>query len=167
MKQIYWQLVCSDPNLFHRYVEEANNQFDILSQESDEIDLSYQKLSQAPEEIEISTLPKKKKKKNSGFQSNALVRDARQKVEDVCKCCGSRSTRRALSALSDAQKELDDAYLTAEAAYISGEIANLSSLHHAQRHAASLKVITGYWSKGETHSKAQERIFREPQIIMV
>ena len=141
MKEIDWQLVCSDPNLSHRYAVEVKNRFDILSQESDDIDLSYQKLSQATEEIAISTLPKRKKQKNSGFQSNALVKDARQKVEDACKRCESRPTRRALSALSDAQKELDDAYLTAEAAYISGEIANLSSLHHAQRHAASWKVI--------------------------
>ena len=126
------------------------NRFETLTQDSEDMELCYQRLSQATQEIALSTLPKKKKQQNSGFQSNTLVKDARQKVVEASKRCQIRPTRRALHTLTLAQKELDDAYLSAEAAFISGEIDNLSSLHHAHRHAASWKVINKLTGRKET-----------------
>ena len=96
MRQINWQLVCADPNLSHQFAVEVKNRFETLTQDSEDMELCYQRLSQATQEIALSTLPKKKKQQNSGFQSNTLVKDARQKVVEASKRCQIRPTRRAL-----------------------------------------------------------------------
>ena len=120
---------------------DVKNRFDTLTQESDDMENLYQQLTQATQDVAISSLPKKKRLKNSVIDSSIMVKDARLEVEKASKRCEAQPTRRALKALTTAQKELDDAYLSAEAAYISGEISHLSSLHHDRRHAASWKVI--------------------------
>ena len=117
------------------------NRFDVLSQPDDGIEEKYQNLIEANKQASLSLLPKKQKTKKKNLFENNLVSDARKALVEAKLKHQLRPTRRTSKNLSDAQKVLDDAYLTAEAMFIQGKINSISDLHVSNQHSAAWKVI--------------------------
>ena len=141
IKSIDWQQVYFNQDLCSAFTVEVKNRFDVLSQPDDGIEEKYQNLIEANKQASLSLLPKKQKTKKKNLFENNLVSDARKALVEAKLKHQLRPTRRTSKNLSDAQKVLDDAYLTAEAMFIQGKINSISDLHVSNQHSAAWKVI--------------------------
>ena len=86
-------------------------------------------------------MPKKTKRKRKQLSENDLVIAARNEYDKAKAKHLSRATRRTSKRLAEAQKHLDEAYLTAEASFIQGKIDSISHLHLSNQHSAAWKTI--------------------------
>jgi len=80
----------------------------------------YSNLTEANKHVCLSLLPKKQKAEKKLFNDHDLVTNARKNFETAKLKHETRATRRSAKVLADAQKVLDDAYLTAESLFIQG-----------------------------------------------
>jgi len=141
MKSIDWQQVYCNQDLRSTYTVEVKNRFDVLSRPDDGIEEKYQNLIEVNKQVSLSLLPKKQKAKKKNLFENTLVSEARKALVEAKLKHQRRPTRRTSKNLSDAQKVLDDAYLTAEAMFIQGKINFISNFHVSNQHSAAWKVI--------------------------
>ncbi|XP_066910499.1 uncharacterized protein [Clytia hemisphaerica] len=141
MKSIDWTQVLWDSELQSAYVIEVKNRFDVLSKPNDDVETKYSNLIKANEHVCLSYLPKKQKCKSKVLHEDNLVKNARKTFESAKLKHQTRATRRSGKALADAQKGLDDAYLTAESLFIQGKIDSIKAFHESKKHSASWKVI--------------------------
>jgi len=114
MKNIDWHRVHNDQELCSTYAIEVKNRYDLLSQPDDDIEKKYSNLTEANKHVCLSLLPKKQKAEKKLFNDHDLVTNARKNFETAKLKHETRATRRSAKVLADAQKVLDDAYLTAE-----------------------------------------------------
>jgi len=141
MKNIDWHRVHNDQELCSTYAIEVKNRYDLLSQPDDDIEKKYSNLTEANKHVCLSLLPKKQKAEKKLFNDHDLVTNARKNFETAKLKHETRATRRSAKVLADAQKVLDDAYLTAESLFIQGKIDSIKNFHTSKQHSASWKII--------------------------
>ena len=112
MKNIDWQQVYKNSELRTAYAIEVRNRFDLLSLPNDDFETKYKNLIDANEHVCLSFLPKKKKDKKKSYYDDDIVKNAPKKFETAKLKHETRATRRSAKLLADAQKVLNDAYLT-------------------------------------------------------
>lgn len=141
MKTIDWYQVYRDSELQSAYAIEVKNRFDLLSLPTDDTETKYSNLIKANEHVCLSFLPKKQKVKKNSFHDDNLIKNARKSFESAKLKHQTRVTRRSAKVLADAQKALDDAYLTVESLFIQGKIDSIKGFHASKQHSASWKII--------------------------
>ncbi|KAI8498644.1 hypothetical protein Bbelb_238460 [Branchiostoma belcheri] len=107
----------------------------------DDAETTYNNLVKSTEEVSLSTLPKRKKGKTTPIISHKLVSSARKKVKEAASRHEKRPTRLTLKNVNKAQKQLDEAYVTAQAEFIQGKVDKLSLLHSTRQYEAAWKTI--------------------------
>ena len=90
---------------------------------------SYSNLIKATEEIALEILPKKQKRKRHEPENSLQVNHAREKLSKISSEYHKSPSFSKRGKLISAKKEMDAAYLSAEANYINGKIENISHLH--------------------------------------
>ena len=123
--QIDWRAVSSCPELTSIYAINVHNRFEELSKLGDDIDTQYQNIITATEEVALHSLLKKKKTKLSPISSHSLVNKARENVQAAVRKYQNNQFEFSRKAITKAQRELDEAYLTAETEFIQGKISQL------------------------------------------
>ena len=136
MKEIDWKRVSSNVEISKQYMIEVNN-FDALSQNSDDIETMYNNLIVCTEDGAPSTLPKKKKAKQVPLSAHTLVKIARKAVYAAQKMNEDKPSKTALKNIGRAQIQLDEAYANAETEFIQGKINNISQQYSAHQHATA------------------------------
>ena len=150
MKQIDWRAVSSCPELTSIYAINVHNRFEELSKPGDDIDTQYQNIITATEEVALHSLPKQKKTKLSPISSHSIVNKARENVQAAVRKYQNDQSEFSRKAITKAQRELDEAYLTAETEFIQGKISQLERESITKQHASAWKTIneiTGRKSK--------------------
>ena len=149
MKEVDWKLVASNDKISKEYAIEVKNRFDALSQPSKDSETIYNNLIVCTEEVALSTL-KKKKVTQSPLSAHTLVKCARKAVYAAKKLNEDKPSKMALKNIGKAQKQLDEAYASADTEYIQGKINNISRQHTAHQHAtawSTINELTGRKSK--------------------
>ena len=141
MKNIDWQQVSRSSELSSAYAIEVRNRYDLLSLPNDDVETKYQNLIDANEHVALSSLPKKNKNIKKPLYEDNLVITARKNYQETKTNYERRATRRSAKLLTDAQKALDDAYLTAESLYIQGKIDSLKDFHPSKQYSLCWKTI--------------------------
>ena len=146
MKTIDWRKVTQDKELSTEFAVTVHNRFHSLYPnivlDSENLEDSYSNLSKITEEVAKEMLPKKEKSTPFVPSTARVVELARDKVK-----CRSKQYHQNPSVLNRvsltlAKRELDDAYLQAEADFINGKITNLASMHISKQHHAAWKTIS-------------------------
>ena len=146
MKTIDWKKVSQDKDLYKEFAVTFHIRFQLLHPDlvldAENLEESYSNLTTITEEVASSLLPKKQKATRFSPSTAEVVELAREKVKLT-----SSEYHRAPSVLNKisltiAQRELDDAYLKAEADYINSKIADLANLHITKKHHAAWKTIS-------------------------
>ena len=117
---------------------------------------SNSKLMNATETVAKEMLPSKSRGKGSKIRDLPSIKSARENLKHLSLAYHQRPSRAKKKALEVAKKELDEAYLKAEADFIDGKINEISSLHIGQKHHAAWKTIgelSGKRSKPTTRIK--------------
>ena len=110
----------------------------------------------ATETVAKEMLPSKPRGKGSKIRDLPSIKSARENLKHLSLAYHQRPSRAKKKALEVAKKELDEAYLKAEADFIDGKINEISSLHIGQKHHAAWKTIgelSGKRSKPTTRIK--------------
>ena len=160
MKFIDWKEVSSNPTLCKEFSVAVHNRFEALNQD-DELNLEninkvYSNLISATETVAKEMLPSKPRGKGSKIKDLPSVTSAREKLKKLSLSHHQHPSKTKKKALEIAKKELDEAYLKAEADFIDGKIKDISSLHIGQKHHAAWKTIrelSGKRSKPTTRIK--------------
>ena len=146
MKTIDWRSVSQDKDLSARYSIAVHNKFQILSSNSElelgNIDDIYSNLSSATIETATEMLPKKKSAARRPASTTIIVSEARERLKHASLAYHAKPSMLKKVALTTSKKELDNAYLQAEADYISGKIADIKHLHITKQHSAAWKSIS-------------------------
>ena len=146
MKTIDWKKVSQDKDLCKEFAITVHNRFQSLHPDivldADNLEESYSSLTTITEEVASSLLPKKQKVIRFSPSTTELVELAREKLkQSSLEYHRSPSVLHKVS-LTIAQRELDEAYLQAEADYINGKISDLANLHITKQHHAAWKTIS-------------------------
>ena len=144
MKTIDWKEVSSNQVMSKQFSVEVFNRFDSLFNSeinSDNIDEVYGNLIKSTEDVALSTLPKKKSKTKSKPSHSPNVTQARNHLKTISLAYHRSPSTSLKIQLINAKKNLDDAYLNAEADYINGKISQLSKEHIAKKHHLAWKTI--------------------------
>ena len=146
MKTIDWKKVSQDKDLCKEFAITVHNRFQSLHPDivldADNLEESYSSLTTITEEVASSLLPKKQKVTRFSPSTTELVELAREKLkQSSLEYHRSPSVLHKVS-LTIAQRELDEAYLQAEADYINGKISDLANLHITKQHHAAWKTIS-------------------------
>ena len=145
MKTIDLRKVSSNSSLSKSFTLTVYNRFQALSQNRDldleNLDEIYSNITKATEEVALDILPKKKKRKLYEPANSLHVTTAREKLKKVSLEYHKSPTSLKKVQLIAAKKDLDDAYLSAEADYINGKISDISHLHINKKHHAAWKTI--------------------------
>ena len=140
MKTIDWRSVSQDKDLSARYSIAVHNQFQILSSNSElelaNIDDIYSNLSSATIETATEMLPKKKAAARKSASITIIVSEARERHKHASLAYHAKPSILKKVALTTSEKELDNAYIQAEADYISGKIADIKHLRITKQHSA-------------------------------
>lgn len=89
----------------------------------------------------MATLLKKKRRSESKPTASQRVADARIKLKSISSVYHKDPSQSRGTELNIAKKQLDDAYLEAEADYISGKIDELSRYHISNKHHLAWKTV--------------------------
>lgn len=146
MKTIDWKKVALDKDLSHQFSVAVNNKFqalypDIVLEQSN-LDESYSHLSKITEEIATELLPKKTKRTSFQPSTANVVEQARENLKRLSAEYHQSPTVLKRVSLKLAKRELDEAYLLAEADFINGKISDIESLHISKQHHAAWKTIS-------------------------
>ena len=144
MKSIDWKTVRNDKNLSTQYtvnvfnrLQELNQSYTEVPLDSTNIDVIYENLMKANEEVALSTLPKKHKSHRKPASLDSKVVDARQQLRQATSTYHCNPSMNNKKKIEEAKKSLDLVYIEVEEAYIKGEIANISHFHINQHHSAA------------------------------
>lgn len=152
LKAIDWEKVSSSPNLRHKFAVDVKNRFDALSNPSDDIETKYNNLIKSNEEVALTTLPKRLKKKETPLRAKDQVKNARANLLKAQRVLEQKHTKHAQKNTTKAQNALDEAYATLDVEYIQGKIDSVARLHTAKQHAASWRVINDLAGRKEKPS---------------
>ena len=145
MKTLDWREVSSNSNLASLFTVAVMNRFQALSQNEEisieNLDDAYSNITKATEEVALDILPKKRKLKKYAPENSSHVTTAREKLKIISLEYHKSPTSLKKVQLIAAKKNLDDAYLSAEADYINGKISDISHLHINKKHHAAWKTI--------------------------
>ena len=145
MKTIDWKEVSTNKDLCNNYSVTVLNRFQSLTQnneiELENLEQSYNHLVKATQEVALEMLPKKQKGKKYLPVKDTSVIQAREKLKSLSLEYHRNPTTNKNISLIMAKKNLDDAYLSAEANYINGKITDISHLHINNKHHAAWKTI--------------------------
>ena len=145
MKTIDWREVSSNSNLINSFTLAVHNRYQALSQNQDivpeNLEDAYSNITTATEEVALDILPKKQKRRRYEPQNSSHVTTAREKLKNVSLEYHKYPTQLKKVQLIAAKKDLDDAYLSAEADYINGKISDIAHLHISKKHHAAWKTI--------------------------
>ncbi|CAI9725780.1 Hypothetical predicted protein [Octopus vulgaris] len=114
----------------------------MLSEHTDDIEIQYNNLVKATDEISLSKLRKKERIKHRSIHADVRVREARKHLERSKLKYEQRPTKHNFKDASKAQGTQDEAYANVETDYILDEINKIANLHTAKQHAAIWKLIT-------------------------
>ena len=156
MKLIDWQQIHNNSEMSSAYAIEVRNRYDLLSLPDDDIETKYEKLVNANKHVCLTFLPKKKKNKHKPYYDDDLVKNARKIYESAKLKHEARATRRSAKALAEAQKVLDDAYLTTEALFIEGKVNSIKNFHSSKQYSSCWKIINDI-SGNKDHPSIQLR----------
>jgi hypothetical protein len=175
MKTIDWQQVFRNPDLQSAYAIQVKNRYDLLSLDHDDVETKYSNLINANEQVCLSFLPKKQKVKKQVLHEDDFVSHARKNLKSAKLKHQTRATRNSAKKLADAQKALDEAYLTAESLFIQGKIDSIRNLHISKQHSASWKIINeisgrkdhpSIQLKGGSSEKRRDQWFKHFQNLL-
>ena len=155
MKRIDWKEVSSNNQTSKDFAIQVFNKFQSLSAtngDTENVEDVYSNLIKATEEVALATLPKKKRRSESKPSASKRVVDARIKLKSISSAYHEAPSPSRGVDLSTAKKELDDAYLEAEADYISGKIDDLSGYHISNKHHLAWKTVKDLAGKNNTSS---------------
>ena len=144
MKTIDWKDVSSNPAMSKQFSLEVFNKFEALCDSeinSDNIDEMYGNLIKTTEEVALASLPKKKSKSKNKPSHSPSVTQARDHLKTVSLAYHRSPSTSLKIQLINAKKDLDDAYLNAEADFINGKISQLSNEHISKKHHLAWKTI--------------------------
>ena len=145
MKTIDWKEVSINKDLCKNYSVAVHNRFQALSQnqevELENLEQSYNNLIKATEEVALEILPKKQKGKKYQPENFMSVVQGREKLKNISLDYHKNPSTKKKISLIMAKKDLDDAYLSAEAYFINGKISDISHLHINRKHHAAWKTI--------------------------
>ena len=155
MKRIDWKEVSSNTNLSREFAIQVSNKFQSLSPSditSENVEDVYENLIKSTEEVALATLPKKKSRSQLKPSASQRVVDARSRLKSISLACHQTPSRAKKIQLIMAKKDLDDAYLDAEADYISGKINDLSRHHISNKHHLAWKTVKDLAGKNSNSS---------------
>ena len=119
---------------------------------SENVEDVYENLIKSTEEVALATLPKKKSRSQLKPSASQRVVDARSRLKSISLACHQTPSRAKKIQLITAKKDLDDAYLDAEADYISGKINDLSRHHISNKHHLAWKTVKDLAGKNSNSS---------------
>ena len=143
MKCFDWKEVAMDKNLSNNFSLEVYNRFNSLCDAdlAESIEDSYDKLILCTEEVAKEMLPRKKKAQKYEPANSTQVSQAREILKAASLKYHKNPTRSLKQQLTKARKNLDTAYLNAEADFIMGKIVTLEHLHSSNKHHAAWKTV--------------------------
>lgn len=155
MKRIDWKEVSTNSNLSKDFAIQVYNKFQALSSpeiSSDNAEEVYGNLVKSTEEVALAILPKKLKRSQTKPSAFPNVVTARSKLRRTSLEYDQFPSRLRKAAVVNAKKDLEDAYLEAEAEYISEKIDDLSRCHVSNQHHQAWKTIKDLAGKNATSS---------------
>ena len=144
MKCYDWKEVAMNKDLSNNFSLEVYNRFQSLCDASDiedSVEDIYGTLISCTEEVAKEMLPLKKKANKKETQNSTPVTRAREKLKETSLKYHKNPSRNLKQRLNAAKKDLDDAYLNAEADFIMGKIDTLEHLHTSNKHHEAWKTI--------------------------
>ena len=144
MKCYDWRKVAADKDLSQAFSLEVYNRFCALSDVTlveNSVEDTYDTLISCTEEVAKEMLPSKQKANKNNAQISTPVVVAREKLKSVSLEYHKNPSNRLKQKLTRARKDLDAAYLNAEADFIKGKIATLEHLHHSNKHHEAWKTV--------------------------
>ena len=150
MKCYDWRKVATDKTLGKHFSLEVYNRFCSLSHANsieDSVDDTYGTLISCTEEVAKEMLPLKQNNKKKETQNSSAVIRAREKLKVVSLEYHKNPSMHLEQKLNNARKDLDSAYLNAEANFIEGKIDTLEHLHHSNKHHLAWKTVKELSSK--------------------
>ena len=146
MSKIDWSLVNSNSDISDKFTVDVHNRFSELCAEGSEPLENYHLLTQCVEEVAVSTLPKRVKRKVKSLSSLEAINKAREELQAANNRNTDSPSASTKEAVKKARDKLQAAYDTATAEELQEQINNLTALHTSHKHAAvwkSVNEITG------------------------
>ena len=151
MKLIDWKSVSHDDDMKERYAVSVYNRYQALTNEIAEetCDERYTNLITANKEIALSTLPKKRKKKDIQNCSVDVIK-AREELETSAKLNRQTPTPSSQERLQTAKDNLDDIYKKEMEEYIETKAKDIEQMHIERRHAVAWETLRELTNKKTT-----------------
>ena len=116
------------------------------------LDSTYDSLIVCTEEVAKEMLPLKKKSVKNKAENSTPVALAREKLKETSLQYHKNPSRTLKQKLKVAKKNLDDAYLKAEADFILGKISTLEHLHTSNKNHQTWKTVKELSGKSSNSS---------------
>ena len=155
MKCFDWKEVARNNDLSKQFSLEVFNRFQSLCDVSDlenSLEDTYDSLIACTESVAKEMLPRKKKASRNEAEKSTPVVNARVKLKEASLNYHKNPSRTLNQKLKSAKKNLDDAYLKAEADFILGKINTLEHLHTSNKHHQAWKTVKELSGKSSNSS---------------